>query len=94
MREVCQTDSRQLQVLQIDEWHCVAIEERHILSVNVEDIVRWLFNIERLQVGTGVHQTRKDKVVGRDEFQRMNMLSHIGNVGWLLRQCHMELKMK
>lgn len=67
MREVGQADPRHLQVLQIYEWHSVAIKERHILSVNVEDIIRWFFNVERLQVGTRVDQPRKDKIVRRDQ---------------------------
>ena len=55
MREVGEADARELEVLEVDEGHRVAVEEGHVLLVDVEDVVGRLFNAERLQVGARIH---------------------------------------
>ena len=39
---------------QVYKWYSVAVQEWYILSVNVEDIVRWFFNMKALKVWTWV----------------------------------------
>ena len=43
MAKVRQTDPRQFQMFQIFKGHRVSIEKRHILSVDVEDVIGRFF---------------------------------------------------
>ena len=84
VREVGEADARELEVLEVDEGHRVAVEEGHVLLVDVEDVVGRLFNAERLQVGARIHEAREVEVIGRDELQRLDGLPHVGDVGRVL----------
>ena len=89
--QVGQADPRQLELFQVDEWHGVAIEERHILSIYVENIVGRLLNVQRLQVGAGVDQPGENEVVGGNQLQSVDVLTHVRDIRGLLRQRHVEL---
>ncbi len=91
MRQVRQTDPGQLQVLQIDKWNRVAIKKRHVLRVDIKQLVSGLLNVQRLQIGAGINQPWEDEVIRRDELQRVDVLPHVSDVGRLLRQRHVKL---
>ena len=90
VREVGETDARELEVLQVDEGHRVSVEEGHVLLINVEDVVGRLLDAEALQVGTRVHEAREVEVIGRDELQRLDGLPHVGDVGRVLGERDMQ----
>ena len=90
VREVGETDARELEVLQVDEGHRVAVEEGHVLLINVEDIVGRLLDAQALQVGARVHKAREVEVIGRDELQRLDGFPHVGDIGRVLGECDMQ----
>ena len=71
-------------MLQIFKGNGVSIEKGHILSVDVEDVVGRFFNMKGFQIWTRIHQPRKNEIICRNQFQSMDMLTHISNIGWLL----------
>ena len=46
VRQICQTDPGESEIFQIDERHSVAIEERHILRINVKDVICRFLNVQ------------------------------------------------
>lgn len=60
------------------------------MSVDVKDVVGRLLNMQRFQIWTGVNQPWEDEVIGRNELQGSYVLPHVGYVGGLLGQRHME----
>ena len=77
-------------MLQINKGHGVSIKKRQILSVDVKDVIGWLLNMQSFQIWTGVDQPWEDEVVSRNELQGGDVLPHVGYVGGLLGQRHVE----
>jgi len=86
VRQVGEADPRQLQVLQVEEPHAVVVHQRHVLVVQVEQVVRGFFNPQTFQTGTRIDEPREGEVVSGDEFQRVYVLPHVGDVRGVLGQ--------
>ena len=91
VRQVGQTDPGQLEMLQVDEGDRVAVEEGHVLLIDVEDIVGGLLDTKALKVGARIDEPGKVEVVGRDELERLDRLPHVGDVGRVLSQGDVQL---
>lgn len=91
MTQIRQTDPGEFQVLEIDKRDRISVQKRHVLSVNIEDVIGGLLNVQGFKIGTRIDQPRKNEVVGGNELEGVDVLSHIGDISRLLRKRNVEL---
>jgi len=86
VRQICEADPGKFEVFEVQKSHAVVVHQRNVLVVQVEQVVGGFLNTKTLQTGTRVDQSREGEVIRGNEFQRVNVLPHEGDVGGMLRQ--------